>query len=170
MDPLWLDYRRSRSGSTVPGLVLLAASLVCTVWLLETYAGLRTSIDAAEQRLFALELAKEKGQAQAPQEATRTGYAPPTAPVAGREWVRLLAGIEAPIDETVTLLGVEPNDKEREVILTGETPNLAALAAFMERLGDGGVLKQVRLLSHEVVREHPAKPLRFVLVLTWRPL
>lgn len=169
MDALWLDYRRARQGNPLPGILLLALTLVAAAWLLQEYAALQASVDATEQRVAVLQRAAERRAVHTKSEPVRDSFSAKPACLPPQEWARLLDGIEAPIDETVTLLSLEPNEREREIALTGEAKDFAALTTFVKRLEEGAVLRNVRLLSHDIVREHPQKPLRFALVAIWSP-
>jgi len=167
MDALWLDYRRNRQGSPLPGFTILAIALIFAGWLLNEFRTLQETVDTAEHRVAVLKRAADRRATQARAEPAQGNPIAKPARLPQKEWARLLDGIEAPIDETVTLLSLEPNEREREVALTGEAKDFAALAAFVKRLEEGAVLKNVRLLNHDIVREHPQKPVRFALVAVW---
>lgn len=167
MDALWLDYRRTRQRSPLPGIALLAVALACAGWLLNEFQTLQETVEAAEHRVAVLKRAADRRLTKERTEPPQANPVTKPSRPSPQEWARLLDGIEAPIDETVTLLSLEPNEREREVSLTGEAKDFAALAAFVKRLEEGAVLKNVRLLSHDIVREHPQKPVRFALVAVW---
>lgn len=169
MTPLRLDYKRTASNSIALDIVVLAASLVCAAWLLGKYAELRELVDTSEYRLATLNRAAER-RAVLLRNKTQQSSEPSAAAarLAPEEWLRLLNCTETAVDETVTLLALMPNEREHEVVLSGEAKSFPAVAAFISRLEAGDTLRDVRLLSHDIVREHPQKPVRFGLVAEWR--
>lgn len=83
-------------------------------------------------------------------------------------WGALYSCLEDNADETVSLLAVLPNADKGEIRLSGEARDFAALRGYLQRLGDSGVLTDVRILSHELRESDAQKPVMFTLVAAWR--
>lgn len=169
MRPLWLDYRQPPPARRLPGLLLLVLGLAAGAAATRDFVDLRDAVAGAEQRLAVQQRAMERQRAQAREGAPAAAASPSSPPRpagrSGAQWDRLFDALEAAVDETVTLLSLEP--AEREAMLAGEAKNLAAVADFIARLAQGGVLAEPRLVDHEIVRGHPQRPVRFSLVARW---
>lgn len=83
-------------------------------------------------------------------------------------WDELFAGIEAAQDREVALLSLNPDFTKREIRMAGEAADFQVLRRFSEKLAQGGVVSEVRLLSHEVVPGPTGQVLRFELSAVWR--
>lgn len=83
-------------------------------------------------------------------------------------WSALYRKLESSADDSVSLLAILPNPDKGELRLNGEARDFAALRAYMQRLGEGGVLADVRLQSQEVRENVAERPIVFSLVATWR--
>jgi Tfp pilus assembly protein PilN len=83
-------------------------------------------------------------------------------------WGELYRCLEENADQNVSLLAVLPNPEKGELRLSGEARDFAALRGYLERLGESGVLTDVRLLNHEVKESDAQKPVVFSLVAAWR--
>jgi hypothetical protein len=86
----------------------------------------------------------------------------------GTPWGDLYRALEGSVDDTVSLLAVLPNADKGEVRLNGEAKDFAALRAYLQRLGETGVLADVRLLGQEVKQADPQHPIAFSVAATWR--
>ena len=83
-------------------------------------------------------------------------------------WGELYRCLEENADQNVSLLAVLPNPEKGELRLSGEARDFAALRGYLERLGESGVLSDVRLLNHEVRESDAQKPVVFSLVAVWQ--
>jgi Tfp pilus assembly protein PilN len=83
-------------------------------------------------------------------------------------WGELYRCLEENADQNVSLLAVLPNPDKGELRLTGEARDFAALRGYLQRLGESGVLTDVRLLSHDLRESDAQKPVLFSLVAVWR--
>lgn len=86
----------------------------------------------------------------------------------GTPWGGLYRSLEESLDENVSLLAVMPNADKGEVRLSGEAKDFAALRAYLQRLGQGGTLAEVRLLGQEVKSNDDQRPIVFSIAATWR--
>jgi hypothetical protein len=82
-------------------------------------------------------------------------------------WGELYRGLEASLDETVSLLAVLPNTEKGEIRLNGEAKDFAALRGYLKRLSDAGMLTEVRLLRQEVKHNDPQQPIVFSIAANW---
>ena len=83
-------------------------------------------------------------------------------------WSALYRSLESSADDSVSLLAILPNPDKGEVRLNGEAKDFAALRAYVQRLGEGGVLADVRLQNQEVRESVAERPIVFSLVAAWR--
>ena len=170
MPPLWLDYQRPPPGRQVPGMVLLAASVIFSGLLLSMAVDLASETADAQQQVFKLRQAAERRRlfetAEKPAvEAAGAEPGQPESPSAIR-WESLFSSLEAAGNDTVTLLGLAPGP--REIVITGEASGLAAALDYAQRLQAAKALTNAHLSKYEVVREHPRQPVRFTLLAEWR--
>lgn len=168
MKRVWLDYQRPAPKSGGASWLLLAAGLLCGGAVLGSYLETQDEISELSYRIERKQRALERQRLAAPNEtkdADRSAPHPEKQTFA--RWERLFDALEQAADETVTLLALDPG--ESEIGLSGEAKNFAAAAAYVKRLEAGGTLTEVHVLSHEVARDHPQKPIRFVLSARWRP-
>lgn len=83
-------------------------------------------------------------------------------------WSDLFAAIEAAENNTVALLAVQPDARNRSVQVAGEGRDLPSILAYLERLERSGRLRDVVLLTHEVKIKEPGQPVAFTLSATWQ--
>lgn len=168
MKRVWLDYQRPAPKTGGASWLLLLAGLLCGGAVLGVYVETQDGIAELSYRIERKQRAIERQHPAAPSEMKDTDRpAPQLAKQTFARWERLFDALEQATDETVTLLALDPG--ENEISLSGEAKNFAAAAAYVKRLEAGGTLTEVHVLSHEVARDHPQKPIRFVLSARWRP-
>jgi hypothetical protein len=83
-------------------------------------------------------------------------------------WGALYRCLEDNADDSVSLLAVLPSADKGEIRVNGEAKDFAALRAYLQRLGNSGVLTDVRLLTQEVRESDAQKPIVFSVVAAWR--
>ncbi|MGZ5198619.1 MAG: PilN domain-containing protein [Telluria sp.] len=98
--------------------------------------------------------------------ASRAGAAHPQV-VPSVRWERLFQALEVAASPDVSLLAFDPAPQQRRLRLDGEARDLAALLDYLRRLGSGGTFVQVRLQSHQAVRDDPQHPVRFTVLAHW---
>jgi Tfp pilus assembly protein PilN len=81
-------------------------------------------------------------------------------------WASLLLALEQSIDDSVTLLGLEPG--LRDIAIAGEARDIGALLDFIKRLQAASVFADVYLSKHEIILTSPYRPVRFNLQASWR--
>ena len=83
-------------------------------------------------------------------------------------WGTLFVAIEAPSNESVVLLELQPDVERSQVLLTGEAKDFESLGRYVEELEDQEVLNNVYLVSHQVQLQSPVRQIRFVVRADWR--
>lgn len=167
MRPVWLDYQRPAPTTTKASWLLLIAGLLAGGAVLGCYRDTQDSIAELEYRIEKQQRAMERRNRSEPAAQEANPATPRLAKNTAERWERLFAALEQASDDTVTLLALDPN--ESEISLNGEAKNFAAATAYIKRLQETGTLADVHLLNHEVAKDHPEKPVRFVLSARWKP-
>lgn len=83
-------------------------------------------------------------------------------------WDALFRAMETAAFENVALLGVQPDAQQSSVNLAGEARAYADVLTYMSRLERSGALTNVRLLSHEIRRDDPQRPVAFTVAARWK--
>jgi len=83
-------------------------------------------------------------------------------------WDRLFQAVEWSSGKNVALLTIEPDAEKREVKISGEGKDIAAVLDYIRHLASQEVFSSVYLQSHKVERRGPEKPVRFALVVSWK--
>lgn len=156
-----LDYVAPVRRPIWPGLAVLAISLgVAThLWLryqdarvevarLETQAGLV----APERPVREIPKAKLDEEARSAEAVVRSLTLP---------WAPLIGTIEQAATKEVAILQLQPDADTRVLRLTAETRHREAMFDFVRRLGAAKGLADVHLVSHQVQREDPQRPIQF---------
>lgn len=82
-------------------------------------------------------------------------------------WPDLLGAAEAAYGERAILLGIEPDAERREVRLTAEAKDLAAMLDYLKALRQSPVLMDAVLQNHQVNARDTQRPVRFVIIAHW---
>ena len=82
-------------------------------------------------------------------------------------WNELLDSIEQSDMPDIALLGMDPNVKKQQVILTGEAKNLATILQYINKLSLQTMLSQVVLQKHVVNETVNEKPVSFSIIAKW---
>ena len=167
--PLWLDYQRPLPGRQWPGLLLLSSSVLLSGLLLAESFSLSSEWAATQQQVFKLKREDERRRlftsTDKPFDPAAHEGARPLPPAAAR-WESLLGALENEGDDSITLLALEPGP--RETTISGEAADIGASLDYAKRLQSAPVFADVYLVKHEIVREHPHRPVRFALLARWR--
>ena len=171
MRPLWLDYLRAMPGEQRPGWLLLMVSLAGCGFLLAQSWSTTRQLTAIEQPVSRLKHQDERRRMLA--KADPQGRGEPAAGQRARQisplnirWASLLLVLEQSMDDSVTLLGLEPGI--RDISITGEALDMGALLDYIKRLQAASVFVDVYLTKHEILLGSPYRPVRFNLQATWR--
>ena len=82
-------------------------------------------------------------------------------------WEELLDSIEQSDMPDIALLGMDPNVKKQQVILTGEAKNLATILKYINKLNQQAPLSEVVLQKHAVNETTNEKPVSFSILAKW---
>jgi Tfp pilus assembly protein PilN len=82
-------------------------------------------------------------------------------------WNELFSAVESAGSKNMALLGIEPDAQKHRVKLTGEAKDLDSMLAYVRFLESQAPLLDVFLQSHQVEKNDPYKPVRFVVTATW---
>ena len=82
-------------------------------------------------------------------------------------WAPLFAILEGASSQSIAVLSLELDGARRELILTGEARNYAALLDYYRYLQSQKMLTAVALQTHQVSRQDRDKPVRFRITAHW---
>lgn len=172
---LGLDFVGRRRASGRAGWLMLAAGvvlvgLVALHWQAARNDAARWSAEAERWQQMAKRLDGSQQTVGADAAALR-----PQVVAAARAidrlatpWGALYRSLEASVDDSVSLLAIAPNVDKREVRLSGEAKDFAALRAYLKRLGESEALTDVRLLGQEIKQSDAQHPIVFSVIAVWR--
>jgi hypothetical protein len=144
-----------------PGLALLAVALAVAAGLAHRYREAEVELVRvkAESGLVApqrpareIPKAKLEEEAKSAEAVVRSLTLP---------WAPLIGTIEEAATREVAILQLQPDAETRVLRLTAETRQREAMFDFVRRLGAARGLADVHLVSHQVQREEPSKPIQF---------
>ncbi len=172
---LWLDYQRPLPGRQWPGIALLSVGFLLSGLLLAESYSLAGELALGEQQVTKLKREAERRRVlaslsrQSPEAGLSEQRLP--SPSAAR-WESLFAALENAGNDSVTLLALEPGSGSgsgsAEISLTGEAKDMGASLDYVKRLQTSRVFADAHLVKHEIVKDHPYRPVRFTLQATWR--
>lgn len=84
-----------------------------------------------------------------------------------RPWEKLFAALESAKSDDIALLSLAPDAERGVVRIGGEAKRREAILAYMTRLGQGGVLRNVFLVEDQVQQQDPERPVRFLISADW---
>lgn len=84
-------------------------------------------------------------------------------------WDALFADVESAVTPDIALLGMQPDARNRIVVLEGEARHLDALLTFLARLEATRSLQGAHLLTHEIRTGDPMRPMAFKIQTAWQP-
>ena len=157
-----LDYLAPPRGMMWPGLVVLAISLAIMAALVLRYSHTRDELARYQtsgklistERLPQVSMSKERLEAEAKsaESVVRQLSLP---------WAAMVQAIEAAGTPNVALLQLQPDAETRTVKLTAEARTREAMFDYLRRLGSANALGEVHVISHQVQREEPQRPIQF---------
>lgn len=84
-----------------------------------------------------------------------------------RPWDALFKALEEAKTDDVALLNLNPDAARGTVQISGEAKSRDAILGFVDRLGQGGVLKNAFLAEEQRQEQDPEKPYRFLITAEW---
>lgn len=82
-------------------------------------------------------------------------------------WDALFGAVETTAGEQAVLLGVEPDAERREVRLTGEAKDSAAMLDYLRELRRTPAIRDAHLTGHQINVQDPQRPVRFIVLANW---
>jgi hypothetical protein len=165
---LELDFVRVPARVGASGLALLGCGVLAAVFSVQQYIALNGEIAARERveapretidpRVPAVDLDQLRARLLAANKIVEKRTTP---------WDALFRDIEAVADKKVGLLSVQPELAGRQVRITGEAHDAAALAAYITRLSQKASLRDVYLTDHEMRQVDGQPVIRFGLAASW---
>lgn len=167
MRPVELDFHPRRVSG--PGLGVLLAGLLLAVAAVADYRNAAAKVEHWRSELARVQQtpAVAPNAAQAEQSATRRQAAATATQSIRRPWETLFSALEAAQDDDIALLGLAPDVAHGAVVITGEGRDREAILAYVERLGESPVLKNVFLVEDQLQQQNPDKPFRFTVSANW---
>jgi len=157
-----LDYVAPTPRPLWPGLVVLAVALAVALWMFARYRDAQLEVARLETesglispaRRPARVVSKERldEEARAAEAVVRQLTVP---------WASLIASIEQAATRDVAILQLQPDAEKRQLRLTAEARHRDAMFEYLRRLAAAKGLDQVYLVSHQVQREDPLRPIQF---------
>jgi hypothetical protein len=161
---LELDYLVPRRRPLWPGFVVLALSVALAAGLLERYRAASielAGLDAAAGLLGAVRAPTPPVPRELLDEGVRNAEA--VARQLALPWAALVHAIERAATREVALLQLQPDADKGVLRLTAEARNRAAMFGYVRRLAAAKHMSEVHLVSHQVQREDPRRPVQFTL-------
>lgn len=159
---LELDYIAPARRALWPGLLVLALSLALAAHLVIRYreahaelAGLQAAANlVSPERRPARPVPKERldEEAKSAEAVVRQLTVP---------WASLIHALEQAATRDVAVLQLQPDAENRVVRLGAQARNAEAMFEYVRRLGRAKGLADVHIVSHQVQRDDPQRPVQF---------
>jgi len=170
MTKLHLDYQRSINPFPVGGMLLLALALAALIATGIHYRNLSVQAllwESRADRIGQLSTGRS-GERRAAELALEVKRANEVLHQLSVPWGSLFHAVESVGGKDVTLLVLEPDTGKRQIKISGEAKNTAAMLNYVKQLENRDVFGTVYLQSHHVQLQDPEKPVRFMLLAVWR--
>ncbi|MEQ1668575.1 MAG: hypothetical protein ABL868_08990 [Sulfuriferula sp.] len=175
MSKLHLDYQRSIQPFPWAGVLLLVLALAALIATAMYYRNLSAQVMQWESRVDRMEHTTQRqlpaAQSREPMTADRVLEVKRVNEVLRQlsvPWDSLFQALESVDSKEVTLLVLEPDMEKRLVKISAEAKTMTAMLDYIKQLENRDVLGTVYLQSHHVQLQDPEKPVRFVLLASWR--
>jgi Tfp pilus assembly protein PilN len=175
MRALALDYRRDHEGLRWIGFLLLVVAVGAAGGLAVYYRQITEQIAAADTRVREIEhllrresVVTQQSGGDAQKVALEMKGAHEVVMQIDLPWEDLFRAVESSPQTEVALLSIDPDAKQQRLKLTAEARNLPAMLDYVRYLQQQGSLSDIYLQSHQVQRQDPERPVRFVLIATWK--
>jgi 5,10-methylenetetrahydrofolate reductase len=159
---LHLDYIAPARRPLWPGLLLLVLSLAVAAALLAGHRDAQLEL-ARLEAAGSLISAERRPPRTVPKERLDEEVKGAEAVVRRLTvpWGSLVQAVEQASTREVAVLQLQPDAENRVVRLTAEARNSEAMFEYLRRLGAAKGLADVHLLSHDLQREDPQRPIQF---------
>lgn len=169
---LHLNFRATAPSWSPLGLALLLVGLVMSLYALNEARAVQAQIALAQAKVArATQGIKPQPRPAVDSETLQTEVraANEVLQQLALPWSPLFSALESTGDKQIALLSIQPDAGKRMVRISGEAKDFDALLAYMARIEQSKILRQVYLNSHEVRAQDAEKPVRFALTATWVP-
>jgi len=168
MRPLFLDYQQPARRFGPGGLLLLAAGIAAVAVTLVNHRGINRELSGLQIQADMLDVRpnrKALDRMRKTDDSGRSGDEPKQIEQALRQletpWGPIFEAVESASSKQIALLGLQPDTQQRLVRITAEARTQDDMLDYVKRLGDGGTLSDVHLVSHQIQTQDPNRPLRF---------
>lgn len=175
MSALILDYQRRPRAIPWHGVVLLALALIAVglsglhyLDLSNRAAKIEAGVETMEKSLHARTQGGRSEGRESRDVAAEIKHANEVLRQLSWPWEALFEAVESSGGKDVSLLGLEPNTEKRQVKISGEAKNIAAMLEYIERLETREVFGTVYLVTHQIQQQDPEKPVRFAVIAVWK--
>ena len=169
MKRLELDFVAAPRRRALPGMLLLAASLVGAGALGVHYRNIQLELKRLETT-GSLVSAERRPPRVLPKE--RLDEAVKNAEAVVRQltlpWASLAESVESAATQDVALLQLQPDAQQRLLRLTAEARHRDAMLEYLRRLAATPALADVHVVSHQVRLEIPQHPIQFAVQASFR--
>lgn len=141
--------------------MVLALSLGLAAWLAERFQDARVEVARldAQSGLVASQRPAKPIPREKLEEEARSAEA--VVRQLTLPWASIFATVEQAATREVAILQLQPDAETRVLRLAAETRQREAMFDFLRRLGASPGLADVHLVSHQVQREDPQRPIQF---------
>jgi hypothetical protein len=157
-----LDYLRPARRARWPGFVMLAAALAIAGELGVRYRDVKLELARLEAQ-SGLVSPERRAPRAIPKE--RLDEEAKGAEVVVRQltlpWATLIRTIEQAATRDVALLQLQPDAETRTLRITAEARHREAMFEYLRRLAAGKGVAEVHVVSHQVQRDDPRRPIQF---------
>jgi Tfp pilus assembly protein PilN len=173
MRALDLDLRRESRSGRWAGMVLLAGGVACAAVIGLEYVQVADEADRVRSSVRESGMAKRTraleapGGAEAQKVALEIKQASDVVFELARPWGELFATAELARTPDVALLSIESDNEKQRVRISGEARTLESVLEYLRSLSARPALAEVYLQSHELQKQDPQRPVRFVLGAEW---
>jgi hypothetical protein len=173
MKALGIDFGWSkRPTGRILGMLMLGAAVAGATGQGWHYLQLRTEAEAWQADLGRIDRSANAPRVKdSPEERERLlaelRYANRIIDKLDTPWDALFGAVETTEGEQAVLLGVEPDAERREVRLTGEAKDSAAMLDYLRELRGMPAIRDAHLTGHQINVEDPQRPVRFIVQANW---
>lgn len=169
MHSLDLDFHRAPPASPW-SWVLLGAGVLTLGWLMLAHFQIAEQTKRNQATLAGLQAGGPVRPTQSAAASTEQANALASAKQAlakgHHPWGELFTTLEKADNKDVALLAFTPDAAKGQIRIQAEARNLSAMLAYQRRL-EGGSLRQVALIEHDIAAEASGSPVRFQLQANW---
>lgn len=174
MKRIEIQFAKRASGVSRVHAAALALGMLAMAVSVAQFAQTRTELARAESELREVAARIEQRKASPP---TRTAVAIPEDKIRATNaaitklnlpWSELFLALESSKPNNVALLSLQPEGKNRTLLVEAEAKTPEHMLAFVKRLRAEPMFEDAFLTRHELREQDPNRPYRFAVELRWR--